>query len=410
MRIRLKFGEQDAWQLTWPEGSEVVDWSSPAGDSVADPALAAQAALAAPIGHPPLEVSVVAGDRITLALEPGLPQSSPIARGIVQYLLEAGHSPSDITVLWRPAWKNDPGPVEEFDESLRGALHFVRHDAEDAASLAYLAATRGADPVYLNRALCDADFVLPVGVARPAAAFDNPGLMGGLFPAFSQRETQQRLRPAVGRGEASRRRRVAAETDEASWLLGVQFVVQVVPGACGSVLEVLAGSVTTLHEEAPRRCAAAWHHVLTQGADLVVASIGGGPAQQSWDNVARALVMATRAVNDHGSIVLVTGLDTRPGSALRRFGWWTATDPPPKSRKRDVEPDLVVAQALLAARERAHIYLFSHLSNSVVESIGAIPISEAGEVEQLARRHPTGLVLGDAQFATLSLAALEPTS
>lgn len=198
-------------------------------------------------------------------------------------------------------------------------------------------------------------------------------------------------------------------TEEVAWLLGIQFLVQVVPGPRALVLEVLAGSVAALLDEAPRRCEAAWHHVLANSADLVIAAIGGGPAQQTWDNVARALVMATRAVNENGAIVLVTNLAVRPGSALRRFGRWTEDEPPPKGRKHDIEPDLVPAQALLAARQRAHIYLLSRLSEGAVEAIGAIAISDPNDVGRLLQRHASCLVLGDAQFATLSLESLEPT-
>jgi len=396
--------------MEWPDSADVVDLSSASGTSVADLEATIRVALTEPLGHPPLGASVVAGDQITIALEPGVPQAAAVASGITQYLVEAGHSPANVTILWQPTHAQDLGPTDEFLASYRDHVHFVRHDPDDASAMAYLAATRTAEPIYLNRALCDADFVLPVGVLRPSQALGNTGMLGGLFPTFSNRETLQRLRPLVGPSQAARQNRITAIANEVAWLLGIQFLVQIVPGPGDSIFEILAGNAAALRDAGTHRCEECWHHTLTHSADLVVVALSGGPSQQTWDNVARALCMATRAVNEQGAIVLATTLATRPGSALRRFGRWSEDEPLPKARKQAVEPDLIPAQVLLAARQRANIYLLSKLPQKVVEMIGMTYISEPEEILRLSRRHASCLVLGDAQYATLALDSLEPSS
>lgn len=410
MTLRLRYGAAAELAIDWPETTDVIDWSGTCPPPLADPTAAVRRALAAPLGHPPLAESLVAGDRVTIALDPQLPQAAALAAGIVAEVVESGHSPDSVTILWQATGEDDPGPAEGLPAELRESVHFVRHDPDDPLQQAYLAANEAGEPIYLNRALCDADFVIPVGLARTAESLGFAGLFAGLYPTFSQREAQLRLRIKVGLAAESRRLRRVEAAEEAGWLLGAQFAVLAIPAGGDALADVRAGHVALLRNEVAGLCDATWHHPAARSADLVVAALAGGPRQQTWDNVARALWMALRAVNEGGSIALATQLAARPGSALRRFGRWTEDDPVPKAKKNVFEPDLLAAQLLLAARQKGRVYLLSELSERTVEGIGAIHLDDPEDIVRLGRRQASCLVLGDAQFATLTLDSLEPSS
>ena len=59
------------------------------------------------------------------------------------------------------------------------------HDPVDRVQLSYLAASTEAKPIYVNRALSDADLVIPIGCLHPEGALGYFGVYSGIFPAFS---------------------------------------------------------------------------------------------------------------------------------------------------------------------------------------------------------------------------------
>ena len=186
------------------------------------------------------------------------------------------------------------------------------HDPDARDNLSYLA---GADdePIYLNRLLTDADVVLPIGCLRCEPAIDYHGMFGGLFPTFSGRQTQDKLfadrrwlMPSVAKCGCREK------IQEAGWLLGVQFTVQVVPGPGGEVLRVLAGMPADVFQAGQAACQEAWSCAVPRPAQLVIAAIDGPAAEQTWDNVARALANARRVVRPMARS-LCTSLDSPAG-------------------------------------------------------------------------------------------------
>jgi len=90
------------------------------------------------------------------------------------------------------------------------------------------------------------------------------------------------------------------EASHALWLLGIQFVVQVIPGPQESVVDVIAGQVDAVAQRSGQRFAEVWRGAIPEPADLVVACLDGGEEQQTWDNVIRALALASEVVADGG--------------------------------------------------------------------------------------------------------------
>lgn len=408
MGIRLPYGAGRELQFDWPSSLEIFDHGQAARPGLVDVEQSTRQALGHPSTGPALLDSVVAGDRVVLALDPCLPCLDRLVAGIVSALLDAGNSPQNLTILWSGSTAEQAPPVGMLAEEIRSQVRVVRHDPDDAQTHAYLAATEEGEPIYLNRELCDADLVLPVGLLRPVETLGNLGLAGVVFPNFSNRATQHRLRAAVGTSRVAKQKRRRAVAEETAWLLGVQLALGAIPGTDSSLVEILAGPLDALSSAGARRSGELWRLALAEPAAMAVAALDGGPEQQTWDNLARAIHVANLSVADGGSIVLVTQLATRPGSALKRFGRWTEDLPLPKLRKEEIEPDAVAAQCLLAARQRCHVYLMSDLPRRAVETLGVIAIDEPADIERLGKRQRSCLVLGGAQFASVSVESLEP--
>ena len=242
MTASVRMGIDQKLERDLPADRLIARCGVPAAEPLGDVRLATRRALQQPLGFPPLAQAVVPGDRVVLALDRDVPEAGPILAELFDCLLERGLSAADITLLAA----GPPGATIESAKALlpaeyRDAAAVVRHDPDDRNQLSYLAVASDDEPIYLNRLLCDADFVVPIGCLRCQPALDYHGVYGGLFPTFSGRVTQGKPKGAGSKG-ARQPSRTRDRTQEVGWLLGVQFVVQVVPGANGQVASVLAGT------------------------------------------------------------------------------------------------------------------------------------------------------------------------
>jgi nickel-dependent lactate racemase len=391
----LHFGADQQIEFDLPSESVVADWTANGRPPVADPAEATFAALQSPLDLPPVSQALAPGDHIVLPLDTDTPQAAQVAAGAIRALLEAGAEPRNIAVvLSQPS--EAPGPFLPPDELAE--VEVIVHDPHDSGGLCYLAATEENHPIYLNRRIVEADFVLPIGPLRLASSFGYFGAWGGLFPAFADQATQQRYHApaALKTGVAGQ---LTHEADEAAWLLGVQFVVQVLPGPDESVLEIVAGSVAAVRERGQQLCEAAWRRRLPQRASLVVAAISGGPDQQTWENFGRALYAASQAVAENGAIALCTQIRRSPGPALRRL---SGLDEPEKRQHvlaKQNSFDAQSASLLAELLDKKRVYLLSELDGETVEDVGLAHVESGVEIARLTRLHRTCILLGDAQYA-----------
>jgi nickel-dependent lactate racemase len=391
--------------LEVPAEALVADCSVARGAPLSDPAAAVAAALDDPLDFPPLRRATVPGDRIAIALEAGLPQADSIVAGIVHTLLQGSAQPQDIALVVAAGDADQSREevarelVRSLPEELRPAVDVVLHDPTDKNRLAYLAASSDGKPIYMNRTLCDADVVIPVGMLRMEDSLGYVGVHGALFPAFSDELTQQRFRaPSSSNWNALRRRR-AEEADEAAWMLGCQFSIQVVPGPGQTLLHVLVGDSGAVERRGRELCAAAWQFESSRRAQLVLVSIEGGPEQQTWENFARALFAASQVVDDDGAIVLCTALARRPGPALRQLASTHDDQVVLHELMREKTPDAVPAKLLVELRDKVRVYLLSELPGEDVESLGLGYVESAGDVERLRRQFNSCIVLGNAHRA-----------
>ena len=286
--------------------------------------------------------------------------------------------------------------------ALRKRVGLSIHDPADRKQLAYLAADKAGEPILINRALHEADLVLPVGCLRGERAAGYFDIHGVIYPTFSDVNTLQRFRAiATLNGQDARRRELTADVDYVAWLLGVMFTVQLVPAAGEQVLHVFAGLSDAVRHRGREQYRAAWDWPVERQADLVVAAIEGGAGQQTWENVGRALQTASSFAEEDGAIALCCDLSAPPGPALRHLAGVASRREALRhvAKKRPV--DTLAAAQLAHALDRNKVYLLSRLDASVVEDLDMIAVENSDELVRLVRRHPSCILLSNAANVTV---------
>jgi len=399
----LRYGKRATVEIECGAGSP-FECGSRVGPPLADVPGAVAEALNNPLDYPPLAKATTPGDRVVVALEPGLPHAAEVVGAIVQTLVAAPVDPDGITVLVTRA---DADPADDprrlIPQPLRRRIGLATHDPGDRRQLAYLAAAESGEPILLGRVLHEADLVLPVGCVQGESASGYFGIHGLLYPGFADERTLHRFRALGSRGGQgdsgsgnARKRALAEEADHVAWLLGISFTIQLVPAAGDGVLEVLAGQSEAVARRARERYHAAWDRSVPEPTSLVVAAIAGGRRQQTWENLGRALEAALGVVEDGGAIAVCCELADEPGPAVKRMGAPGSRRAALKRINKDRPPDALPAAQLARALDHGRVYLLSLLEPAVVEDLDMIYVAAPDELARLARSHRTCTLLSDA--------------
>ncbi|MCE9606910.1 MAG: lactate racemase domain-containing protein [Planctomycetia bacterium] len=401
MSSLVRFGESAEFTIPLDDERLIAVCAPHAAEAITSQPIeaATREALANPLKYPMLTQAVVEGDKVTIALDRGVPHSAEIVRVIAEQLLAASILPADITVLQ----SDRTLPGERLELSNGVSIHIELHDPLDRGKLSYLTNTRSGRPIYLNRLVADAEMVIPVGCFRGREAWDYRGIFGGLYPTFSDADAHKRFRNAHlldSRSEMFEKSQ--QEIELVGRQTGTQFTVQVVPQSGSGTPLVLAGEATAVARRGEELWNDTWNCEVPRTADLVVAALSGEGAQ-SWANVGKALAMALEVVEDGGAVALCTELAEPLGPALDLFTKQedrdTAGDEIRKVRPADAFPALLLAEA----QRRVRVYLLSKLDATTVEDLGIAPVAEAADVARLALRRKSCIIVNDAQYTNVRL-------
>lgn len=363
-----------------------------------DPAAAVRAALAAPRGFPPLIAATAPGDTVAIAYANDVPQGNAVLRGTIEALLEAGVPPAMITVV--SLQKIDGREILENELAALNAegVKFELHDPDDEQTIAMVGVNAAKEPLRLNRTLAEADLVLPVSAQRlPEAGQHDESKFAGLFPQFSNRETAARVRLESGNESPKVQKRLRTEADEAGWLLGVQMIVSIAPGAHGGVAAVLAGDPDEVLRDGVAITRSIWERSAAEQGDLVIAALSGDEREQTWDNLARAVQAASAVVAPGGAIAICSELATPPTGPLQRLREAVDFGEVQRELSRDEANEAHPAMILAKALEEGPVYLRSQLPSDVVEQLGMTAIESDVELARLAAGREHCVVIEEAQ-------------
>ncbi len=381
---------RDVQELAIPESTQCfVGGEIPA---LHDIAMEVVTALSNPIEFPPLDMALVPGDEIVVTIEPGIPALPELLMGIKRYLTSSFRVPSKVTILLS---ENEADLTATLAASVAPWGVHVHHPNAQKQR-AYLAASTGADPIYVNRILADADFILPCRLERSESSHHSNGIFG-IAPYFVDVATQERFARAALQGTDGSSSSVQI-ANEVGVLLGIQFVLSVVPNSDVHIGRVFAGDPKACHVAANDARLRNFPTLNERKFDLVVALVDGDPIQQSWENIVRATVAAEQLATKNGGIVVACSMAHIPQELLR-------TDHESEGRFIDVNAEPTNSSEFKASRhtmERIRrsrpMYLLSNLPAEDTERLGFCHVDSWREVEHLLRSHARSVILGNAQY------------
>ncbi|MCC7475587.1 MAG: DUF2088 domain-containing protein [Pirellulales bacterium] len=395
--VRESHGEEVRLTLVGGAGAQV------------DPAKAVEHALADPIEYPPLETGIVPGDRVAIAIDSAVPRAAEIVRGAIHALKRAGVDPEHISVV-----TVEEATADACRKSLRDAEQgttIALHNPADENDLCLVGTTQRGEPLLINRAIFDADVVLPIGCARASGG----GVYESLYPRFSSAAAIERARtpnqhkePPVSQVDPQTAMKHArngklSEEEEAGWMIGVAMTVQVVPGANETVAHVVAGEPRAVAKQARELCRSHWLYHTRQRVSLLIAAISGGPATQTWQNVGRALAVAEDVLEEGGAVAICSNLAEPLGHSLGRLASRRDFDSAAQKIANDHDADSWTAWRLARALQRGPVYLMSQLDDETVEDLGLAPVETIDDLVRLAGRHDNYAVITGAQHVAIEV-------
>lgn len=375
----VRFGDK-AQQIDADPSRLDVAFEGPPGLPTDRVVQAVRAALESPVGFPGLSTAVVPGDKVALALGDRLPSAREVLAAVVGILTDGGIDLGAITAVAPSLPEGGWGAI--LPEGVAGVVH----DPDDDTANAYLAATSTERRIYLNQALIDADFVLPIGVFGVDPSLGLGGPWSALFPGLAGAES----RKVDARPEAA-----VVEVGEVGWLLGVQLQLGLLPGVEG-LADALAGTADGLRAAGETAIASRWTARSPRRSAVVVAGIGGPGRSATLEDLARGLSTAAALCRRGGKIVALSEVGGPLGPALSMLA---ANEGRSLPREARAHADGPAAQAVANALAWADVYLLSRLDEQVVEDLGIIALAAPTEAARLARSAESLAIVSQADRA-----------
>ena len=396
--VRLPFGGSQEFSCELESQRVAVFRPGPTG--LAEPAEAIRKTLASPHDHPCLDQALVPDDKVVIALDRHTPGSPELVAEVWPYLERRGIASGRVTIL-QPAGMEMSRPADPrtlLPESVRSAITWKIHDPTDEQSCDYLATTSGGDRIYLAKEVVEADFVLPIGTTAfdPLLGYRGWGSVG--YPGLS---TIEALARTVGQGHSELAPRdprpLRQLVDEIAWLMGIQFVVQVVAASRESFIDVVAGNCDAVFDRCRQAVDDHWLITMPERVDTVVVAIPQDASGHGWTQIGQALATARQLVEADGRIVMLSEITEEPGEGLKVLRGCEdpldALRPLRKSRPQD----LFVASQLASATDWARVYLVSGLETTLVEDLFMFPLEDNRQVERLLASTESCALIGAAQ-------------
>ncbi len=395
--ITLNYGAADPLILECANDALVADCRGPEGVKGESAHEAVAAALVTPPEGPPLASQVVPGDRVVIAQAGSVPQAAAVVAAVAEQLRAAGVQPEDMALLQPSGAGTAAGGCGSGGPD--GPVRPVAFDPAVDAETAYLAADESGRPLYLARALVDADVVVAVGSWGFDASLGGRSLDGELWPTFARLA----CRHDVARSLARKGRLALPEWRESvreiTWQLGVCASLRIVAGRDGSVGAAAFGLPEAAARLARRR-AVGWSPQVEGSAALTIVTLA--EPRGGFAAVTRAVAAAARVTRAGGTICVASRLNEPPGIVFSR--WRQGAPLVPLVREAVGTGDPTMIAEAVQTRLFAHalgdrrIVLLSDLGEGVVEDLEFGHAATPEVIERLAHRSDRLIVLREADL------------
>ena len=331
MRIEIPFGNETiTLQVDLPDEQVAVARSKnpPGSGSWAE---VVGRALPQPLGARPIREENLRGKRVVVITDDwGRPTpAAEVVPLILDELAAAGADDAGITFV-TASGMHDPMPEDDLARKLgRQTLQRFRcisHDGGDHAGLAFVGISGQGTPIWVDRAVAEADYKIALGriYLHPTHGYEGGYKM--ILPGVSSFETIVRdhsfnFAPSSVYGvydNPSRR-----ETDAVGRIVGIDFLINVVVNAASEPVKAFCGETMTAHERGIEfGDREVWAAEVPARADVVVASPGSGRTP-SGDYDTTTLYHAALAAKESATIICAAPAE---GSFEPEFGQSTADE------------------------------------------------------------------------------------
>ena len=348
------------------------------------------AAIDNPIGSPPLEELIDAGDTVLIIASDATRAtgSAQIINLLVRRLIQFGVSPSGIAVIFatgihRPVRDEEKG--ELLTPFIAQRIRTIDHDAYDQKNLVQVGETGSGSPIQVNRALKEFSKVILTG----AVGFHYfAGFTGGrksICPGLASAQTIEAThmlaldfelggrRAGVGSG-LLKGNAVSDECERVAAVIEPAFLINAIVDERGRPEQVFAGHWRTAHERACEAYAATHSHRIGEKCEVVIVSCGGAPYDINMIQAHKALDMAAHACVDGGTIVLLA--ECGDGLGRPDFLKWFESENSRALESRlhqHYEVNGQTAWALLTKTERFRVRIITNLPEPDVRRMRMIP-------------------------------------
>jgi lactate racemase len=348
------------------------------------------AALDAPIGSPPLEEIVSAGDSVLIVVSDATraTASSQVVNLLVRRLIESGISPQDIRIIFATGIHRAVTRAEKLELLSPFIVQRIRtldHDAYDKEAQASLGVTERGTPVEVNRALKEHAHVILTG----AVGFHYfAGFTGGrksICPGLASARTVEATHMLALDFERGGRRRgvgtgllagnaVHEECERIAELVRPSFLINTVVDEEGRALRVYAGDWRAAHGRACEDYLKEHSLAIDKTRGLVIASAGGFPWDINLIQAHKALDMAAYACREGGRIVLLA--ECPDGLGRADFLKWFESEDSRALEERlrhTYEVNGQTAWSLMVKAEKYRVHLVSSLADEDVRRMRMMP-------------------------------------
>ena len=398
--VSLRFGQDGRFECELDSSHVTV--LRPGPRPCADLAALTRRALLSPLDFPRLDQAVVSDDRIVIVLDRRTPGADVIIAEIWK-VLETRHVEATNVLILQPAVLGlieDSDPRSLLPDKIRKQMIWKTHDptAEDCCAL--LTASSTGETIQLDRELVDAAFVILVGMTAYDTVLGYRGTGSGIYPGLSSVEA---IRKSIGQGHQelvpSDIRPLRQLIDEVTWLLGIQFTVQVVPADDGGVFDVFAGNLEAVFKKSKEQLDHNWMLSVPERVEMVVVAVPADASGHGWRQIGSAIEAARQLVESDGRIVVLSQLKEAPGEGILMLLGQDENDDCMQQLRAANPLDITPATQISAAANWARVYLLSKLDPGLVDDLCLFPLESTAEVERLLATTDSCILIGSAQYA-----------
>ncbi len=334
MRFKLPYGNSQV-SFDMPDDSDAAVILPKEVSGVRDELAAIDEALENPIHCPRLRDLAQPTDSVAIVVcDITRPAPSRLMlRGLLAELLRAGVMKERITLVVATG-NHRPNTQEELDNML-GPEHarefrVINHDCLDQKMLSFAGSTDTGLPVWVNRAVAEADVKVLTGVITPHHAAGFTGGRKSVLPGVAGLESLKvhhsfpirPYDPVLGRLEGNT---FHEEAVKAARLTGVDFILNAVVNGKREIVSVVAGDLERAYDPGTVACRSIWEVPISVPADITIVSPGGHPRDFNLHQSQKAISCAEVLTRPGGVIIVVA--ECRDG--VGKFGGWlkSAADP-----------------------------------------------------------------------------------